>query len=65
MSVERFMDNVKEARVCGYDLVCAQCGCGMEDADFEDAELHEYDCPNRGRDRAAEMQAFLAERLGK
>ncbi len=64
MSADRFMRNVKEARECGYDLVCVLCGCGMNDGDFEDADMHEWDCENRGRNRDEEMAAFLAERLG-
>lgn len=60
----RFARNVLDARDNGFDLVCAQCGCGMNDDDFEDAEMHEKDCPNRGRDRDAEMAAFLERRLG-
>ena len=64
MDETRFMVNVREARENGYDLVCAECGVGMNDEDFDDAEAHEARCPHRGRDRAAEMEAFIAKRLG-
>lgn len=61
---ERFIHNVADARDNGFELVCAQCGIGMTDDEFEDADAHDTGCPNEGRDRAAEMAAFLAERLG-
>ena len=64
MTDEWFLRNVREARDNGFALVCAECGCGMEDADFEDADAHEYNCSNRGRDRAAEMAGMIASRLG-
>jgi hypothetical protein len=63
MSNERFLQNVNEARTCGYDLVCALCGCGMTDDDFEEEGAHDTGCPNEGRNRAAEMSEFLAKRL--
>jgi hypothetical protein len=60
-----FLVNARDAGENGYDLVCVKCGCGMDDAEFEDAEMHDDGCPNRGRDRAEEMRVFLAERLGR
>lgn len=59
-----FLANAREAVSNVYDLVCAQCGAGMNDEDFEDEDAHEYDCPNRGRDRAKEQLEFLSDRLG-
>lgn len=38
---ERFLANVREARVCGYDLVCSECGCGITD----DTDAHDLVCP--------------------
>jgi hypothetical protein len=64
MSDKYFMQNVHLARECGADLVCAQCGMGMDDVEFDDPEMHEYDCPNRGRDRDAEFAKLIVERLG-
>lgn len=60
----RLLRNVAEARDNGFDLVCAMCGCGMDDTEFEDDAAHDIGCPNVGRDRAAEMEAFIAKRLG-
>lgn len=60
----RFFRNIEDARDNGYDLVCAQCGMGMTDDDFENVGAHDTGCPNAGRDRAKEMTDFLAKRLG-
>lgn len=57
-----FMRNVKLAREAGYDLVCSECGCGMNDEDFEDEDAHETGCSNRGRDRLEETMAMLRQR---
>ncbi len=57
------MANVREAQSNGFDLVCAKCGVGMGDEDFEEPGAHDTGCPNEGRDREAEMVAFLKERL--
>ena len=35
-----FMDNVHEARECGYDMVCVECGVGLVDG----LEIHERGC---------------------
>lgn len=60
----RFIRNVKESRSNGYDMVCVECGVGMTDDEFEEPGTHDTGCVNEGRDRAAEMSAFLAKRLG-
>jgi hypothetical protein len=36
----RFMRNVREARESGYDLICAECGCGI----YDDADDHDPYC---------------------
>lgn len=58
-----FMQNVHEARFYNYDFVCAMCGSGMSDEEFEDPDWHAPGCPNRGRDRHAEWMAMVERAL--
>jgi transcription initiation factor TFIIIB Brf1 subunit/transcription initiation factor TFIIB len=68
-SDEVFMGNVMAVRRRGADLVCAFCGCGMDESEFEDEVMHEWNCPSRRRDRRGrdpmqEMLDLLKERTG-
>lgn len=63
-SPQMFLSNAQWARECGFDLLCAQCGCGMDADDFGNADNHESRCPNIGRDPDAEQLDFMRERLG-
>jgi hypothetical protein len=65
ISDERLLRNVRDARDNGYDLVCAECGVGMTDDEFEEEGSHDVGCPNEGRDRAAEMVKMIEDRLGR
>jgi hypothetical protein len=69
-SGETFVRNVIAARKSGAGLVCAYCGCSMNESEFEDEAMHEWNCPNRSRDRRGraptqEMLDLLKERTGK
>lgn len=49
--------NMREARDCGYELVCAWCGCGgVEDDD----EMHDSFCPVATEEYKAEEEASAA-----
>lgn len=61
----RLLRNITDARSNGYDLVCAQCGMGMTDDEFESEDAHDIGCPNIGRDRAQEMLDMIRERLAQ
>ena len=48
---ERLLRNVREARACGFDFACSECGCGIED----DSDAHDSLCS-----RNPERDAYLA-----
>lgn len=57
-----FLRNVKEARECGYDLLCAVCGVGI----YDDSDEHEAWCPqSRSELREGHPYRALRERLRK
>lgn len=56
---ERFMKNVEDARDCGFDVVCSECGVGIAD----ETDTHDTGCPLHEK-RAVAETTFL-ERLGR
>jgi hypothetical protein len=62
-----FMENVRDARDNGYDLVCVECGCGMWEADTGEADMHEPGCSRvvSAEEKLEQHLEFVAEKLGR
>lgn len=56
-----FLTNADEARACGYDTLCAYCGCGGVE---EDPDMHAFWCETQTPDfkdkEATDAAAFAA-----